>query len=241
VYNGPLAVQVSGGNTYCEGDNIVFNATSNYGTATFSWTIDGAPADAGSSLVMNNAMPGNGTVICTANVADACGSPATATSTPLTYTVIASPTAPVITFTEPSTLSANAANVQWYYDGVAIAGATSPNIEATVPGTYTAVALNGWCESAASNGIEVVLAGVQENAINQCVIYPNPASQQFTIAGLGYQTSQICVMDATGKQVVALQTSTDKVVMDSSAWPVGLYIVRITMSEGVRTTRLEVK
>jgi PKD repeat protein len=241
VYNGPLAVQVSGGNTYCEGDNIVFNATSNYGTATFSWTIDGAPAASGSSLVMNNAMPGNGTVICTANVADACGSPATAASTPLNYTVIASPTAPVITFTEPSTLSANAANVQWYYDGVAIAGATSPNIEATVPGTYTAVALNGWCESAASNGIEVVLAGVQEQVQGNCMIYPNPASQQFTLTGLANELSSITIMDATGRQVTTLQTTGERLVVNCSAWSVGLYVVRITTHDQVRTMRVEIK
>lgn len=241
VYSGPLSVQVNGATTYCAGDAIQFNATSNYNTATFVWMVNDMPAGEGSSFALANAAAGSSTVVCIANVADACGSPASVTSNPIAYTVAPVPSAPVITFTAPDMLSADVSNVQWYINGVLLQGATSQTLEATQSGLYSAVAVSGSCESAASNSVNVVLIGVEEAVANTLTLYPNPATTQFTISGLGQARSDIRIVDAVGRTVLATTITGNQLVVDASAWPVGLYAARITNAAGSRSLLVEVK
>jgi PKD repeat protein len=241
VYSGPLAVQVTGSTSFCEGDAIQFNATSNYNSAELSWTLNGTIAGTGNSVLLSNATIGSNTILCTANVADACGAPATAESTPIVFTVTATPETPAVIFTAPDMLASDAANVQWLLNGVPLAGATSQTWEATQSGVYNAIAVNGSCESAASNSVSVVLSGVEETPATAINLYPNPATSQFNISGLGKERSDIRIVDEMGGVVLATACYSNHMTVDASSWSVGLYAVQISSNAGVSSMLVEVK
>jgi hypothetical protein len=138
-------------------------------------------------------------------------------------------------------LAANVANVQWLLNGVPLAGATSQTWEATQSGVYTAIAVNGSCESAASNSVSVVLSGVEETPSTAINLYPNPATAQFTISGLGNERSDIRIVDAMGRVVLATTCNNNQLVVDASSWSVGLYAVHISSSAGASSVLVEVK
>ena len=99
-----------------------------------------------------------------------------------------------------------------YFDATDEIGAT----EYIVLVTYER--LNEYCESDPST-VTVDVTSVSENS-NRPMLYPNPASDRFTIEG---KAKEIKVFDALGQLVYQGVANTVEV----AAWPQGAYFVRI--------------
>ena len=76
------------------------------------------------------------------------------------------------------------------------------------------------------NGISAADASITTNAKKDFFIYPNPASQNFTVVGQNVQT--IVIYNAAG-QIVHRSA---EMMIDVSAFPVGLYYVLISDADG---------
>jgi len=78
--------------------------------------------------------------------------------------------------------------------------------------------LNEYCESDPST-VTVEVTSVSEN-VGHSMLYPNPASDRFTIEG---KVKEIKVFDALGQMVYQGADNTVEV----ATWPQGVYFVRI--------------
>lgn len=144
-----------------------------------------------------------------------------ATRTPVTLSVNASPTTPTITYTGNTTfcnnssltLNSSAANSnQWYLNGVAINGATAQSYTANQSGSYTVQTTANGCASIASTGVQLIV---------------NPVPPQPTITANG---GQLTSSAASGNQWflngVAITGATSQVYITTAN---GNYTVQVTL------------
>jgi hypothetical protein len=76
---------------------------------------------------------------------------------------------------------------------------------------------------------------------NAIMIYPNPASGQFTIEGEQLDGATISILDIIGKRVSELtEVSSDRVSVETSAWAKGVYTVEITKGNQKTTEKVVV-
>ncbi|MBE0648643.1 MAG: T9SS type A sorting domain-containing protein [Bacteroidales bacterium] len=75
--------------------------------------------------------------------------------------------------------------------------------------------------------------------ISETEIYPNPADKQLTINGIG-STREVCVYNFLGNTILKRTCPEDKIVLDVSSWPAGVYFVRISTREGSVVRKLSV-
>lgn len=154
------------------------------------------------------------------------------------------PTKPTLS-ANSTQLSANvsgAGTLQWYKNGTAIAGATSATFQPQSAGMYTISHTNNAGCTAVSNPLYFTPVSVESIELNNAImITPNPAHTTVTLQGLKGATV-IEVYDLVGKVVYqqnALELPTETI--DISNLSTGNYIIRITYSNGERTTAKMVK
>jgi hypothetical protein len=175
-----------------------------------------------------------------------------ATRTAIQVNVNPTPARPTLTPTyngTTTTLTSSAATGnQFYFNGVAIAGATGQtyvvNGSATTYGSYTVVVTNSaGCSSAASvvTVITTTRAGIAGASL---LVYPNPTpTGQVTLELSGFRSAtQLAVIDALGR-VVSSQTlpATTGVVthtLNLTGMASGVYMLRLTNADGVETRHL---
>ena len=82
-----------------------------------------------------------------------------------------------------------------------------------------------------------------EEAVTSSVefqLYPNPASDRFTLSGLP-QCSDIEIVDINGRKVYTTQSTNSEMTIDDAHLNPGIYLVRVTSDKGVGVQRLVVK
>lgn len=189
--------------------------------------------------------PGTYTVTNTVTSTSACGG-ASATAT---VTIIALPTRPTVTvqYNGPTTTLTSSAttNNQWYLNGTAIAGATSPTYvvnSAAQLGSYTVTTTSAQgCTSLPSVPL-VVTATVRQLADATIQLYPNPTSDGKLTVMLtnAHRAVQLSVLNMLGQVVyrMALPASAAAAQpLDLSALPTGVYLLRATTADGTATRR----
>ncbi|TDX02023.1 Ig-like domain-containing protein [Dinghuibacter silviterrae] len=156
-------INAGGPTTFCEGNGV--NLTSNTSdVASYQWYLNGNAITGAITSSYFATAAGNYTV----TVSNPCSATAY-TSTAITVTVNPAPTSPTIsaggplTFCAPGSvvLTANPAGAtayQWFFDGVAITGATSQTYTATAGGDYTVTAVNSLGCSSMPSAITTVIA-----------------------------------------------------------------------------------
>ena len=131
------------------------------------------------------------------------------------------------------------AKYQWYYNGVAIAGATSQTYNATQGGNYKVRVWNTAGCTEISSPFFVGTIGIEDITIDDINIYPNPTSGQFTIDVKGL-TEDVTVMvyDALGKHIstTTIEGGSAKAI-DISNEAQGLYQVVIRDANGASITK----
>jgi hypothetical protein len=123
-----------------------------------------------------NATSGNITVYGTNG--NCAGQP----SSPLFVAVNPIPATPVITQHIDTLISSAASGNQWYFNGVAIPGATAQKHLAVYAGNYTVVVTLNGCSSAISNSLLVLPVSIADNVFGASFeIYPNPNNGTFDV------------------------------------------------------------
>jgi len=144
----------------------------------------------------------------------------------------------------------NCSSTSWTYiwnfgDGTTSTG-LYPNHVYQTPGTFwvcvDAVDANGnvltWCDSVNSNRIgSVGLYEVQQNAV---IAYPNPANDQVTIKNLA-SNEQLEVYSMDGRLMYNTLNTTSTVVISTSSWNAGLYLVYVNDGENKRVGKISVQ
>ena len=130
--------------------------------------------------------------------------------------------------------SVGASGYQWYFNGNAIPGATLQSYSATSDGYYYVVIENASGCSSNSDEVYVNITSVQNpEDENRYQVYPNPASDMFTISGLGADIISIELEDLAGKKVYyrELEASQKDQVIRTENFENGIYFLKINSAE----------
>ena len=232
--NGPVNI--------CQGDNVVLtcNTTAN----SYSWS-NGA-------TTQSITVTASGTYNCTVTNTNACNGVGTSNS--INVTVSAVPTAgftfsgtvPTIVFN--SGTSVGATNFMWDFGDQNSSSAPNPTHTYATNGVYTVclIASNtaGCSDTICQNvNINTGIAPLQADNLTTVSLYPNPLNDQATLEfELGENTQvSIVLFGIDGKVMFSHQESFDagmnKVNIDASQVPAGIYFTRITTNDITKTIK----
>lgn len=167
-------------------------------------------------------------------VASGCESGVTAISVDLSLF----PETPVIErdpIDEQTLVSSVTGDLQWFFEGEVIAGATSQSLTPTRSGSYqVSITSAEDCESFSEEFLFEVVTGINDDWISQIRIYPNPAKNliQIRITGL-HDVNNISITDLSGRQWNQGNAPTringlDQWSLDIQHLPQGVYILSIS-------------
>ena len=80
---------------------------------------------------------------------------------------------------------------------------------------------------------------VEENAINDIMVYPNPANAYLNIEAKNM--NHICIVNALGQVVYDKEVGSEKEIIDMTQYKGGIYLVRVTTENGVVVKQVSVK
>jgi hypothetical protein len=219
-------VTASGNTSVCGGSSVQLTSTAD---ANNQWYLNDVLVAGATSKTCLAASTGKYTVKTTGNNVT--------TTSPLSVdvTVTFIPT-PVISRSGNNLLSSATLGNQWYLNGTAIQGATSPGYQALQSGDYTVqVSANG-CMSAFSKAFSYAPKGVINLPNGQFInLYPNPVIDKLAIT---YQLENadglsLEIFDSNGKRFKTLQGLHSGDVIHLDGLPEGLFIVKITSKGSV--------
>ena len=132
-----------------------------------------------------------------------------------------------------------AGNIQWFFNGDTIPGATNQIYTAAENGDYTvSYSFIPSCVSTSARA-SVLTVGLSENKINRFAIYPNPFKSEITI-DLKELTgpTTITVFDYSGRKLVENKISNASQKLDLGFLNDGVYIFQFRNPEGVFSRRI---
>lgn len=246
-----VAVSVSiaaDNNPVCAGEAMTFTATPVNGgfAATYQWVVNNANVGTDSTTFSSSTLANGDVVTVIMTSSEICVSNSPATSNAVTATINPLPVKPVIT-QNLNTLAttSTAASYQWFLNGTAITGATSQIYNALASGFYslTITDANG-CQNT-SDMFNFTYDGIEEQAGGiQAWIYPNPATQSFTIEASGLDgTTTITLHNVLGEVISGEEVSTGSnltLEINIQSVPSGVYFVTLE-NEGKRIIRRVIK
>lgn len=89
-------------------------------------------------------------------------------------------------------------------------------------------------EQALSNGDAIIIEEV-------ITMFPNPADKLVTISSMGKPHFQLVVFDVLGNKMVDLKVNEEKIKLDVSNWPTGIYVVNSIWNNSKVSQKLIVK
>lgn len=130
------------------------------------------------------------------------------------------------------------ANYQWLdcnNGNSPINGATNQTFLPNASGNYAVqLSLDGCTATSNCNQFTVSNpVNVSENAVNNVLVFPNPASDWLNIQGLKGET-KIKVLNVEGKQILEIQTSLTEIQLNTAHWNVGVYILELTNNNSIQ-------
>ena len=130
------------------------------------------------------------------------------------------------------------------YELIAEVSMKTYNEEIDVNGTYyyqvTAVYVDGdeECESAPASVSILVPVSVNENILDDMMIYPNPTRGGLNIKAEGI--SHITISNTLGQVVYDINVNSNDEIVDMSQYEAGVYMVRVMTENAVITKRITV-
>ncbi|GAB2604750.1 S8 family serine peptidase [Spirosoma areae] len=160
--------------SFCQGASVVLQATMG-SDLTYRWYLDGQLISGATTSSLQAAASGSYVV----EVANIC-SPVRSAGVQLDALTAQTPTVTTNGFT----LTTNAVSaIQWLFDGVAISGATGSSYAVAKTGRYSVRGnVNGCGESISNEVYLAILAAEPDPADGDLLVYPNPATKQFTVS-----------------------------------------------------------
>ena len=85
---------------------------------------------------------------------------------------------------------------------------------------------------------KVEVTAVNENALEDVMVYPNPTNGNLNITAEGLK--RITVINALGQVMYDSNANSDKVTVNMSSFDAGIYMLRIATENGMTTQRVSV-
>ncbi len=169
-----ITVSPTGASKLCVGEKLTITATAASGNPTYQWLKNGVSIAGATTNKLEVSTSGNYQVNASFN--GTC--PVVSAISAITTTT---PVEPTISFDKGILTSSAGTEIQWFFNDVAIAGATTTTYKPTANGTYK-VRLkdaNG-CLTSASLGV-IILATTLDNPNSNMYAYPNPTHHLLTV------------------------------------------------------------
>lgn len=119
-------------------------------------------------------------------------------------------------------------SIQWYCDGVPIAGANEPLYIPTQACTYSVSSTFNYCSDTSQPFIWTPV--LQRDRYNGIEVYPNPAKDGIFISTEAPGMYEVSLLDATGRVLVTQQYTSEghPLAIGLAGYEAGIYIVRIS-------------
>ena len=218
-----VAVSPTGASIICAGDKITLTGTPASGTPTYQWFKNGtAIAGATTNKLDVNA---SGSYTLNSSFNGIC--PVVSPASTITAT---NPLEPLVTFNQGILTTSAGTEIQWYFNDVAIAGATATTYKPTANGVYKVKLkdING-CLATASYGI-TILATTAENPFSTFYAFPNPATEMLHIGIPNPYTAtnyRVRITDMQGREMrdYRVESRENRLSLDISSLPIGNYVI----------------
>lgn len=243
----PIAGFELSATTICEGDSILLQNTSQNATSYMWSTSEGSisndtlenpyliPSSSGSYTITLNATNSQGSESINSIVSIVVESTPIA-GAELSDTLVAYPNA-VVYFTNEST---NASNYEWNFGDGTTSTDANPWHEYQSPGTYVIqlIVIKDGCQNDTMVfTVYVGMAGIAENQAANCVVYPNPFTNQLTIEGKELEVIEL--RDMTGKLLrQQICTGETEIIQDLNSYSSGIYFLVIKQGGKVQQFKL---
>jgi len=153
------------------------------------------------------------------------------------YRMLAIETGTTVTYT--STCNENTDHIAWTFEGGSPAASTDATVAVayTTAGSYTTTLVAYNADETRTDTITLSVTvtdsgvAVEENAISEISVYPNPTSSIINIAAEGMQN--ITIMDMTGRVVMSKDVNSNFETINAEGFAKANYMVRITTADGV--------
>ena len=238
------------------GESIVYTSACNENTTSIEWTFQGGDpatstddqvtvtyAAAGSyttTLVAYGEGGRQSTKTLNVNVSEPTVEASFTTDPAYTdiyiYQMLAIETGTTVTYT--STCNSYTDHVAWTFEGGSPATSTEDVVNVTygTAGSYTttliAYSQDGTLTDTVTLSVTVTdPVAVEENAISEISVYPNPTSSIINIAAEGMQN--ITIIDMTGRVVMSKDVNSNFETISAEGFAKANYMVRITTADGV--------
>jgi len=124
-------------------------------------------------------------------------------------------------------------NIQWFFEGEEIPGATGQSLQATNEGNYSVLySYDFGCEGEAASDVVFVSTGLNKLNSAEVMIYPNPASEFIYLKGF-YENSDFMLVNSVGSLVARGELSNEAGINIANLSP-GIYFL-IIPNEGLST------
>ena len=178
------------------------------------------------------AYTGIGTFTVTANSYTYTVTDANGCNSQTTITITEPAAIDITTITSNETITANATSMTYQWIdcnnlNTAISGETNQSYTASANGSYAVVISDGTC-SDTSTCVSINSVGLNSHLVisnSELIIYPNPSSGKFAIAGLSIG-SKIEVYNAIGEVILRMQTTEEKTIIDLQNKANGVYFIK---------------
>ena len=141
------------------------------------------------------------------------------------------PSTPEIIFNEGVLVATEGENYQWYYNDVAINGANSQTYTPEESGFYSvSVTSEDGCKSF-SNAFNATLSIKEVDKDFSVSIFPNPSKGDVTISSENGMISNLIIYDQLGQIVFKSQNSGKKLLIPTSNFAVGLYLIKFEVGD----------
>lgn len=149
---------------------------------------------------------------------------------------------PTITVTNSVLSTGVFSTYQWYFEGSAISGETNQDFTPMADGDYSVSVTNAdGCEGSATYAVN--FTSIEQNKLTALSIYPNPASDNLTLALTQSGESHIIIRDTKGSVVYheVLVDANSTYEINVSNLENGLYFISVTTNKEINTTSFVVK
>lgn len=229
--------QTNAGNdiTVCEGSSLQLNGS---GATDYSWSPAATLVNANSSNPV--ASPTNTTTYILNGTNGSCS-----TTDSVTITVNPNPSTPIITPVGIELQSSSAYAYQWYFNGVAITGATLQTLFPTQIGNYTVTVYDAFGCFASSNTYLVTVVGEQDQFTNQqnFEVFPNPFTDKINIRSATNKNDVLVrLYDSVGKLIalkrINIVQGMNPVVFDVENLSSGVYRIELVDETHIESIKL---
>ncbi len=127
------------------------------------------------------------------------------------------------------------------FSGNGVTGTTFTPMSAGVGAqniTYTYVDANGCTDSASFAVLVNACVGMNEYGVVISNLYPNPFGGQVILETTTSGETQVIVHSLLGQEIMNTEFTGDKLVIETSTWPAGVYLFTVNTSVGQQTVRL---